>query len=275
MTKDGKDCNSIESNEMDPFARLHVEFWGKMGTPIRPSEAECRIYEEGVRKAAQDKNLKILILGSTPEIRDIVHRYNLEPVCCDIDKRIWGAMTLMRKEPGEEGYIQSDWLEMPEDVQYDVVLGDCSLNMLQSESVEPFIKKTAGLTKKGGFNIQRIGTSDKKLTVAEFAKAMEDYRKNGFSMSVWLYTAMLFCSIGSYYFPQYTTRGIFQNELFKYLTEAEIAEINPFLHDKIIFFPRREELAKTLARYFEIDRIEESKGTGYWGAIHTYVMRRK
>jgi len=149
------------------------------------------------------------------------------------------------------------------------------IDMMPNESVEPYIEKTVKLTKKGGFNIQRIGTSDKKWTVDEFIKAMENYRKKGFPVSAWRFTVMMVCSINSFYYSQHTHLGVYENELFKYLTETEIDETRPFLSDRIIFFPEREKLAGLLAEYFEIDRIVESKGIGYWGTMHTYVMRRK
>jgi len=264
-----------ESVETNPFIRLFLEKWQDISAPIRPSDEECNLYEEYVERTASDCKSKLLILGATPELRDIALRNNLKPVCCDHDIRVWKAMKFFMKESGEETYIHLDWLHMSIDVKYDIVLGDYSLNMLPQDSLESYIKHTANLTKKGGFFIQRIGTSRKELTVPMFVKAMKDYRENKLPISVFLYIVMLANSINSCYFPEHTKLEFYKEELFPYLTETEIEEVTPYLSHRRVFFPDKEHLIRILDKYFDIDRIIASNGLTFWGTTHTYVMRRK
>ena len=65
--------------------------------------------------------------------------------------RVWEAMKFFMGESGEEEYIHLDWLHLSNDVEYDIVLGDLSLNMLPQDSFESYVKKTGKLTKKSGF----------------------------------------------------------------------------------------------------------------------------
>lgn len=265
---------SSELSEAESFARMIMKTWERVGTPLRPSEGECRLYEQYVERLAVDKSARVLILGATPELRDIVLRHDLKPVSCDYDNRIWNAMTLMLKESGDEDYIQCDWLQLPENKDYDMVLGDASLNMLPEDLVEPFIKKTANLTKRGGFNIQRIGCSYQKLTIDALVEAVEEYRQNGYDMSIFQFTVLLAMSIRSCHYPQYTGLEMYEKEIFNHFNEKEIAETRPFLADKIFFFPEREKLEGLLTKYFEILRVVDNNDPGYWGAMNTYIMRR-
>ena len=246
-----------------------------MGAPIKPSKEECLLYEHYVKKSAQSDNSKILILGSTPELRDMALRFFAKPVSCDIDDRIWAAMKFCMKESGEEEFIHSDWLQISEDVKYDIIIGDGSMNMLSECSVGSFIKKIAKLTKKGGLHVQRFGTRDKKLTLQIFVEAMKDYRKNKYPISVFLYTLILVNSINNFYYPEYNKLEIFEKVLFPYLTQEEIEEVHPFLPDRKTFFPNKERVLKLFSKYFHIDRVVQSEGLIYWKTVHTYVMTRK
>lgn len=264
-----------ESDDIDTFVRTALESWKEVSTPIRPSQQECDFYENYVRNFSHDKNKRILVLGATPELRDIALRYSLRPASCDVDSRIWEAMKFLMKEQGEEKFIYCDWLKMSENDKYDIILGDGSINMLSNDDFESFIQKTAKIINEGGLNIQRIGTHSEKYTVEEFSTAVEAYRENNQSMSIWRYTVMLACAVNSFCYPKYNHLEIYEKVLFRYLTEREIEEVRPFISDRIIFFPERENLKEILSKYFKLDRIEESKGIGCWGTMHTYVMRKK
>lgn len=267
--------SEVYEGEIDNFLRNALERWEEFGTPVRPSKDECDLYSYYVKNLTKDRNQKILILGATPELRDIALRHSTRPVVCDIDDRQLEAMAFFMEESGEEKFIQCDWLDIPEDEKYDIILGDASLNMLTAESVEPFVSKNAKLVANNGFNIQRMGTSSGEYTVKDYAKAMEDYRKNGYPVNVYRYSAMLACSINSFYYPQYTQLEMFEKELFEHLTDEEIEDIKPFLCDRVFYYPPKEALLKLLSRYFVIEKIEESRGIGCWGTMSTYVMKRK
>ena len=62
-----------ESVEANPFIRLFLEKWQDISAPIRPSDEECNLYEEYVKRVAVDCKSKLLILGATPELRDYSH----------------------------------------------------------------------------------------------------------------------------------------------------------------------------------------------------------
>ena len=78
-----------ETKETNPFLNLFLEKWQEISAPIRPSHKECSLYEKYIKEvAARNHNSKLLILGSTPELRDMAIRNDLVPVCCDHDIRV-------------------------------------------------------------------------------------------------------------------------------------------------------------------------------------------
>lgn len=274
MAKENPSAN-FNSKEREEFVKLVSGRWKEIGIPIRPSEEECLLYERLINEHTNGNNLSFLILGSTPELRDIALRFAARPASCDISDRIWEAMKHFMEESGEEEFIQCDWLDMPENTAYDVVLGDCSVNMLPDKSFWQLIRKIAALVKKGGVSIMRIGTSIPSLTPEVFAKAIDEYRKNSYPLSIWHFTCMLSNSISCYFYPDLTQREIYLKELSKYLTKKEIEDMIPFLVDKIYYFPKRERFCEFLNPYFEIKDVIESKGMGCWGTLHTYVIQKK
>jgi hypothetical protein len=271
--------NNLSSNsnpgQIEQFVKGLTVYWKEIGTPIRPSEEECLLYDRLIKEYSDGKSSSFLILGATPELRDIALRHADRPVGCDIDARVWEAMKRFMKESGEEEFIHGDWMDMPENIAYDIVLGDCPINMLPDDFHSPLIKKIASLTKKGGMSIMRIGTSRASLIPEVFAKAVDDYRKNSCPISLWRFTIMFAISINNCFYPEFTQREVYEKVLYQYLTKKEIEEIKPFLIDRVFYFPKKEILIKLLTPHFEIKDIIESKGIGCWGMLHTYVLERK
>lgn len=72
------------------FAEPWKEFasrWQKYYTPPgRPSRAAIKVYKDYTRKAIKGiKNPKVLVLGSTPELRDLPHELKAEVTLIDIN----------------------------------------------------------------------------------------------------------------------------------------------------------------------------------------------
>lgn len=52
MAKETSIIHLKESHEANPFGSLFLEGWGEISAPIRPSERECNLYEEYLKKIA-------------------------------------------------------------------------------------------------------------------------------------------------------------------------------------------------------------------------------
>lgn len=131
----------------------------KMKPPIRPSPGDLKIYDQFLHNAVKNqKTAKILILGSTPELRDLAAKYTKEVTVVDVNLEMILAMTkLMRKKNPSEIWVKTSWLSMPlSHNYYDVILGDGVVNNVAWSEVNIFWKHLAEVLKPNGKFVTRI-----------------------------------------------------------------------------------------------------------------------
>ncbi|MGH9919001.1 MAG: hypothetical protein ACRD6W_09060, partial [Nitrososphaerales archaeon] len=90
----------------------------------RPSSGDLAVYRE---LAAQKLGGRILILGVTPEIRDLVAEAGARPVLVDISAAMYEATSRMLRcgDRAHETRVESEWAEFRDSPgTFDLVLGD-------------------------------------------------------------------------------------------------------------------------------------------------------
>ena len=160
-----------------------IYFWGNHPVPIRPSTDEISEYRralfECLRSVTTSSPPKILILGSTPEIRDLVAQLaprEAEIYLADISYRMPGGMLKLTHfvDPLRERWIRCDWLELPfSESFFDVVIGDLLLQQLPPLKEILFLEKMALMLKKEGMFISRfhfLDTEIHKTTIEEIVR---------------------------------------------------------------------------------------------------------
>lgn len=136
--------------------------WKKIPCPMHPWPSEMKIYKIFSQKALkQVKCPKILILGATPEMRDLAHSFkNAEITCVDIDINMILAMReLMRhkKETEREIWIKGDWMTVPlKKNYYHLILGEAVLANIKFPLWPNFLKHLNKLVKSKGAFITRV-----------------------------------------------------------------------------------------------------------------------
>ncbi|MFC2165857.1 hypothetical protein ACFLT2_12790 [Acidobacteriota bacterium] len=259
----------------DTFLRGLLERWEVIKVPIRPSEKELQFYEKYVAKISKRENPEILILGSTPEFRDLGIKYGMKPVSVDLEQPIWEAMKHFMKERGEEEFLYCDWLKLPEDRKFDLIIGDGPLNMISKEQGVPFFDSVAKVIKDDGLIVQRIISFNENLSLEDFIKAMDDYRRMNFDINLYGYTVLIANNIGETDHPHLSQLEIFEQVLSKYLTKEELDEVIPFLLPFKINIPTRDDVKAMLDRHFEIEEVRESQGLGYWDMVVQYMFKKR
>lgn len=137
--------------------------WGRLKPLLRPSGGELRIYEKHVRNLALRRNPQALLLGATPELRDILAKYNLKVTMIDINPEVVKAMTTLRKRRGgREKIIIGDWLDIPHLIKkekYDLILGDHPLGLIRIRNWDKFLKGLTSVLKPDGYVLLNIVTN--------------------------------------------------------------------------------------------------------------------
>jgi len=259
----------------DTFLSGLLERWREVKQPIRPSESELQFYESFVEKVSRRENPEMLILGATPEFRDMAIKHGMKPVCADLEQPIWEAMKHFMKEQGEEEFLLCDWLKLPEDRKFDLVIGDGPLNMLPKEHGNAFFESLAKTIKDDGLSVQRMMTFNDKLTEEDFEAAMNKYRQNNLDINLYGYTVLIANSIGEAGYPHLSQLQIFEQVLSKYLTQEELDEVTPFMLPIKINIPSRADFRAMLEKHFVLEQIRESHGPGYWDMTAQYVFTKK
>ena len=144
-----------------------------------PTPKELRVYERFFKIAqGNKKKVKVLILGATPETRDLSIRLGAETIAVDVSPRLLLALTnvMEYKDDFKNKFMIGDWLEADKFLpkkSFDIVMADVSLSNLPAKSNKDMLRIVNNLLKKDGYFITRNIAYDlpKKLkTVDEILK---------------------------------------------------------------------------------------------------------
>lgn len=131
--------------------------WMHYPPPARPSQEELSFYEECILKAASKKDIKVLILGVTPELREICAKHKLDVTLVDICQDMFEAMKeLMKYKNSKEKFVLANWLDMKFDTQFDLIIGDIVINLFDLEDWKLFLTKIRSTLKKDGYFLTRL-----------------------------------------------------------------------------------------------------------------------
>lgn len=142
-----------------PWKKM-ADSWKLLTPPWHPSADNIALYKKLLDKAINGiENPKVLILGATPEIRDMLADYkNIEIVLADITMEMILAMNelVKRENFSNEIWVKSDWLKMPLKKDYfDIIFGDYVISQFPEELTNTFLEKIKSLLKPTGRFIHR------------------------------------------------------------------------------------------------------------------------
>ena len=144
-----------------------IDFWYKLPPPVRPSVADIVSYRKCIEQGGRIERL--LILGATPELRDLV--VMLPPqrpkiYLADFSYRLPLAMVrfMVHGDPAQETWVKGSWLDLPfPEGFFDVILGDLVLQQFPPDLEPLFLEKMCAHLKAGGSFIGRFHFLDHKL----------------------------------------------------------------------------------------------------------------
>lgn len=164
-----------------------------------PTKPELEIYEKYLTESLQfNDSPEILVLGATPELRDLAIKHNCQTVAIDISNKILQKMNdLMEyKDSDKNIYLKGDWMAMDKFLRqdsFDIIMGDISFNYLDSVKQEQLLQVLKRLLKPGGKMIFRniVIAENKPMTDLKELQQQYDNNQNNwlmFLMSVGMYT---------------------------------------------------------------------------------------
>jgi ubiquinone/menaquinone biosynthesis C-methylase UbiE len=130
--------------------------WKKRNCPWRPSKEDINIYKKFVKEKLPNK---ILILGSTPELRNLVSDINNTVVLVDICPEMIMSMgkLLNLSKIKKEVHIVANWCSMPfPDSSFDIILSDCPWWLFSTSNQKVLVNEIYRVLKKDGFMVSRV-----------------------------------------------------------------------------------------------------------------------
>jgi len=139
-----------ESYERGVWEQAKVDGWNDINYPWRPGAGE--LDKMGKILGGLGKKGKIALLGSTPEIRNLVMSKNIKLDVVDFSKRMYDEMGIISQSGQNEKFIQSDWIKYfsGQIETYDLVIGDLIERMLPTNKLILLSQGLVGALKRDG-----------------------------------------------------------------------------------------------------------------------------
>ncbi len=156
-----------------------AERWKKWTPPLSPSKEAISVYKKFIIKSITGLKRKprALVLGATPQLRDLLFELNFEVTIIDVSMKMILAMSELTKHKNpDEVIVKSDWMKMPlTSDYYDIVVGDIILGNVPQNKQVKFLKEIQRVLKKKGYWITRMIVVNPKWSYEEFNKILNRY----------------------------------------------------------------------------------------------------
>jgi len=245
-----------------------AEIWRKLKPPERPSKEEMGIYEKHLKEILQFKGnkLRAVILGATPEIRDLLARYKVSDVTIvDVNPNMVRAMKeLLKISKGKEKIVIASWLNtgLPSH-KYDVVFCDHGTAHIKFLQWPKFFKEQKRFLKKKGFVLHNIVTRPFKegITVSDLVKI---YKKNKLKFSrldKFYYNYLVFLKLKDVNGKHHKDLGVLDKNLKSFINKKVIdkndyQKLKTPWEDAKIALPPQEVVDEIFQKFFNLKTLE-------------------
>jgi len=183
---------------MDKHTIKHLKTWedkeniksrAKRGKATSAPDEETLEIEKRLFKIAQanKKKVRTLVLGATPELRDLAISMGSETVAVDISPRLLLAMTnvMKFKDDPKNKFMVEDWLKLHKFLEknsFDIVLADISINNIPYDKWEDFFKSLNYVMKKNAYFITRSIVFNYPSKLRTYKEVIDEFKKNNISV---------------------------------------------------------------------------------------------
>ena len=245
-----------------------AEIWRKLKPPERPSQEEMAIYEKHLKEILQIRRgkIKAVILGTTPEIRDLLARYKIFDVTLvDISPNMVRAMQeLLKISKGREKVVIANWLKtgLPAH-QYDVVFCDHGSAHIKYPQWPDFFKEQKKFLKKDGFVLHNIVTRPlvEAISVIDFVKIYKKTKSKFSRHDKFYYNYLCFLKFKDYK-TKYNKRLGDVNKILKRfvsqkrITQKDFQKMKTPWEDAIVAIPPQRVVNEIFQKFFVLRALE-------------------
>lgn len=235
------------------------------------------------------KKIRTLILGATPEIRDLAISMGHETVAVDISPRLTLALTNVMKHKDDPNniFMVGDWLKIHKFLEkdsFDIVLGDLAVNNLPYTLWDGFFKSLSYVMKKDGCFIPRHPVFNYPTITRTCEEVIREFRHNKNSVMEMIMELGLSTDYvkENYNHKEKSLPWIninkYDKQMKKYLTKEEYSfysNMTTYGKELVTILVSEKEFLKQIRKYFD---LKDRKAVGKIGntyRIPIYVFKNK
>lgn len=287
---DIKQTWNINSGRPDSLYHMRKDEKGKT-THFGPDETELAVHEATLNKILEeDKNngkvTSVLVLGATPELRDLALIKNCKVVSVDMNKTVVEAAKLHLNiaDRENENVIIGDWSSIPvESNSISFIMGSASLNNVPLEKLPDVLNEINRVLRTNGVaHFRQITFPDIKKPEYDVNNVIQDYRDKKLSKREF-YVILRFYSFLKDAYNEETkvlyAKTVFDDfdNLYKsgLLTETEHLYLTSFRNavEHTVF--SQSETKELLEKYFKKVNILHGTGEKYFDDIYNIFEIKK
>lgn len=262
--------------------------------PSRPSDQEVATYMEWLKRiSGSESGLKALVLGATPELRDVLNQLHFKTHAIDINMEMILALNgLVEHQNPDEVLIRANWLENPlQESYFDVVLGDAVFANVPWEKRSDFYKEIVRLLKPNGHYLSRTFYAPEKRRYENIDDILAVFAKKKASnqtaielvFELQLFTHDPFDRLGSMAKVRKVMEEIHGSKGFTFESQdlnqtLEIVWsywVGDALSKKVWIYPFQKEEEKEYVQYFDIENKFSATDHPYGELTPMYLLKVK
>jgi hypothetical protein len=227
--------------------------------PGRPSTIDLTRIKILVDKYVKVEEPKALVLGSTPEYRDLLHRLGFQVTVVDRNFDMVTAMQKLRMYNNKENVVIDDWLSyLPNHKrEYSLILGDLIQGNLPYKKQEDLYMSIAGALNSDGLLIERVLTFRSDSPIYSSEQLVLEFANSPINLAT--LNNMMF-------------KLFFVSDLVYEWKLVDVNRIYKFLHEKAKDLPGLEKYIPFLEEYIFGDGIVWYYGVE-WDTIKKYYFK--
>lgn len=254
--------------------------WKNTLPPARPSLGEQRVYAQLI-KNLPFKPKTGLILGATPELRDLLAKHKVKVSLVDFNINMIKAMTLLKRTKTREKVFLAAWNEKFTNQKFDLILGDTALNMLSWKDWEKTLKNIRDMLGSDGYVLQKIAFFNPKKKKVKSAEIIEKWREKRIKTPDMRWILEMYSD-----YHVYNPKTMIDSKIKllygfkrswqkKELTDKEWEKLQVYDDKVIMTMPAKQKLENLLKKYFKIVKAVPGKDFLYCRDMPVYLLKRK
>lgn len=257
--------NDMPKNKILKSWKKIAKIWKNIKPTYKPSKTEVLLFEKFLKIIQKNDDFKVLILGATPEIRDMLAKNKLSVTILDANPTMVKAMNqLVKTRNKNEKIVIGNWLKMPfRDNMFNLIISDHPTSSLNLSQVKTLFSEIHRVLKPNEHFIVDVHINALLKPIGQ-NKFIDKYLKNkkwfaDFDNNVWLRYKVIMGDNKYYDFKTYCSSwgkfDLFLKKQFKLgkLTENECKYLTSGLGKdiKFYFYPKKV-IKKIIQKNFKI-----------------------